>query len=350
MKQNVIIFGNGIGMAINNTSFGLAEGLKHGWNKLKDYEQQLLEYCLSIKSCNIPPTSEKDLDIAYLTATSTRLLRSIEEDNQSPNTWLANGNKQRDFHFILRRYSSFVAEYFFDKMQSYVFTPQAPLVDAFLERLVRHIKSSRDHVATLNYDTALYEKFVDNGICKNTSYLIDGMVDSGFDVSNVRDIKQRNKCGYYFHLHGSIYLFENDSPGNPIKRNRAQLGSVSTLDYESLTKTIVLAAIEHKPLIIEESNLLKGYWSLLREEMYSAEKLTLFGYSGGDDHLNELINEVSRLSQIEINIIQWCNSPKQKADWDKVFPSKSFNLIHFNNILEFSNWMDPKSDSNGKLQ
>jgi hypothetical protein len=109
-NDTLIIFGNGLGMAIDPNRFAISEGLRFAWGKLDEKEQLLLSTLKGI-SKDKPPQSEKELKSVEEVRLLNVILESIADD---PDAWLSSNLKT-----VPRTVSNFrkhVADYFIEKV------------------------------------------------------------------------------------------------------------------------------------------------------------------------------------------------------------------------------------------
>ena len=88
-NDTLIIFGNGLGMAIDPNRFAISEGLRFAWGKLDEKEQLLLSTLKGI-SKDKPPQSEKELKSVEEVRLLNVILESIADD---PDAWLSSNLK-----------------------------------------------------------------------------------------------------------------------------------------------------------------------------------------------------------------------------------------------------------------
>ena len=88
-NDTLIIFGNGLGMAIDPNKFAISEGLRFAWGKLDEKEQSLLSTLKGI-SKDKPPQSEKELKSVEEVRLLNVILESIADD---PDAWLSSNLK-----------------------------------------------------------------------------------------------------------------------------------------------------------------------------------------------------------------------------------------------------------------
>ncbi len=206
------------------------------------------------------------------------------------------------------------------------------LPSSFEQNLVEFIKSTRSHVATLNYDKLIYTSFITNDLFNGyNGYLVDGMLSSGF-LPDAMERKFGNNFGYYLHLHGSP-LFVNQ--GAEIKKlSREQL----TLERDEASEHIVLTHVKHKPSVIAASYALSTYWDYLQFALSEAEEIILFGYSGLDDHLNVLLRPY--LNTKPLRVVEWAGAGEQQEReqyWSNAL-GQAVSVTRLANITDFTAW------------
>jgi hypothetical protein len=323
MPRKLVIFGNGLGMAIDPVHFSLQPALEEIWQRegfLSEAQKQLIQRCLGREGA---PNGEHELDTLHLAITYCKSLNSI---GHSDVHWL---NKDgQNFPEITAKYIHKVAT----RLHNY----DGGLPEGFENSLVEFVKGTKSHIATLNYDKLLYTSFLDNNVFGpyNDTSLVDGMRDGGFSAEALERM-YRNNFGYYLHLHGSP-LFYNQ--GDSVKKRHRD---ILTLDVDEASEHIVLTHVKHKPSIIAGSRVLSTYWDYLRFALSEVGEVLLFGYSGLDNHLNVLLRPY--LKSIPARVIEWNGTdnnvglgPRQ-AYWNNTLGG-NVTLRHFEDITEFREW------------
>ncbi len=319
MSRSIIIFGNGLGMSLDPDYFELQSGLEYVWNSndyLSDVHKELILSAISDTTEKIPPSSEEQLDKLQIAIIATEFLCSFEISGTS---WVSDAAKELPSAF--RKYIHEVAYYFH---RSEKFLPRE-----FIDPLSEYIKQTKSHIITLNYDNLLYDSLKDCKVLDGyNGPLIDGFWGkSGFNEENLDRHYPENQ-GWYLHLHGSpLYIGNNKIMGmgreylDPDEKNH-----------------IVLTHVEHKPIIIESSNILSAYWRRLEKALDESEKIILFGYSGLDTHLN---NRIKLRNDKTILVVEWCGSGEfneREKFWKDSLKTNYIELVQLENIFEFFNW------------
>jgi hypothetical protein len=320
MTRSTIIFGNGLGMALDPEYFSLSSGLSHVWNNTFRFtaeHKRLVASALPGLTAQDYPKSEDQLDKLQMTIVASEFLRAFENGDVQ---WLS--EHSRRFPEAFRNFIHEVASYFHNSIED--------LPDEFLTPLVEYVAESVSHVATLNYDNLLYDPFVRRGLANGYySTLLDGFTrQAGFTAGQLRRFRPTQQS-WYLHLHGSPLFIEN----------RKVMGA----SRDFLTPTdrchIVLTHIRHKPSIIDASPILREYWKALREALRESDLITLFGYSGDDAHLNELLVELC--ARKPVHIIEWSgagDNAQRTRRWNTKLKGCEITLHQLDNILDFTEW------------
>jgi len=323
MSRKLLIFGNGLGMAIDHSHFSLTNALNTVWADdslwSDTIHRDLIQNCIPSNQC---PVSEEDLDKLYLVSTSCDYLDDIPNTNTGEH-WLSDYG--HEFTNAVQEYVHTVSSHLFD----YKGSLPAPFKDA----LIDFIKVTKSHVATLNYDKLLYEAFIDANICSGFSgQLVDGFTSSGFDSSNLAR-KYGRSFGYYMHLHGSP-LFKDI---NNITY-KLQTSQISTANIFS-SRHVVLTHIPHKPNVITASGILSIYWNYMILALSEVDEIILFGYSGCDTHLNNVLK--IHANSKNKKVIEWNGdsfTTQQRQDfWNREL-GNNVTLHRMSDITNFTSW------------
>lgn len=343
-SRKLIIFGNGLGMAIDPQHFNLKRALNEVWDNdsyLSFIDKKFLKKCLKNKNV---PHGEDDLDIFHIANIYCKFLSNLDHKNNKDTNFLS--SKGEKFPLIASKFIHNVAFALYGKDKENIRLPST-----FEDSLVDFISNTKSHVATLNYDKLLYESFLEKGILQptyNNTSLVDGILRDGFDASNL-ERHYGNDFGYYLHLHGSPLFYNKDKKIVKFKRNELHPNCVSS-------EHIVLTHVKHKREIITRSNLLYNYWEYLKIAISEADEVVLFGYSGMDIHLNEILKMYLNYKKNEnknknVKIIEWKNSVHKIWDghnfedhegssqefWDEII-GKKVSLIQLSNITDYTDW------------
>lgn len=323
MSRKLLIFGNGLGMAIDHSHYSLTNALKTVWtddNLWSDtVQRELIQNCIPSNTC---PVSEDELDKLYLVSTSCDYLDEFP-NTKSGEHWLSNYG--HDFTNSTQEYVHTVASYLFDSTSS--------LPTLFKDALIDFVRTTKSHVATLNYDKLLYQAFIDADICSGyTGELVDGFTNSGFSSSNLVRKYSRN-FGYYLHLHGSP-LFK-DINNITYKLHTSHISTANIFG----SKHVVLTHIPHKPSVITASEILSTYWSYMVLSLSEVDEIILFGYSGCDTHLNNILK--IHANSKNKKVIEWDGdsfTTQQRQDfWDKEL-GNNVTLQRMSDITNFTSW------------
>lgn len=268
-----------------------------------------------------PHRGEDELDKLHLSVTSCDLLESIADPEQNIH-WLSDVG--RSFPLATRNYIHKVASYFHNTDES--------LPDNFIGPLVDFIQETKSHVATLNYDALLYDKFISGNLFNGyNGTLVDGMLDRGFSEDSLERM-YGNNFGYYMHLHGSPLFY--DENGMTRKLSRYYLN----VQQQDFGRHVVLTHVKHKISVINSSDVLSTYWRYLGFCLAEAEEIIFIGYSGLDTHLNRLIKPYT--NEKRVRAIEWSGvgTYENRERFWKTHISNNISLVHIDSILDFNEW------------
>lgn len=321
MPRKTIIFGNGLGMAVDPEFFHLDRAIGRVWENgelLDKAQRQLIQQCLPGNGV-ARPTGEHELDVLQRVVSACEFLGNVGRGDIH---WLSEAGKS--FPDAIRRFIFKVAHEF--HAAEYV------LPETFTESLAEFLRDSQSHVATLNYDNLLYQPLIEKGILAGyDGALVDGFHDAGFAAQNMH--RRRNRTfGYYLHLHGSPLFIDR---GEAILKLRQQ---DLRREGDRLSSHIVLTHVKHKPSVITASRVLTTYWDFLVHALGESEEVILFGYSGLDDHLNALL--ARHFTEGEVRIVEWAGAGPEddRVEWWKSALQRGVEVTHLDTILDFSAW------------
>lgn len=319
--RSMLIFGNGVGMALDAEYFSLETALRNVWLGTQNFDKKYKNLVISA----IPglsnekfPASEEQLDNLQVAIVASQFLKKLEDQTTK---WL--DDDARELPFAFKRFIHEVATYFHKSKIS--------LPEHFASSLADYIGETASHVAVLNYDCLLYDALRDKEIL--TGYkgrLIDGFKREGFAPKNLDRLSPK-KHGWYLHLHGSPLFVENR------KLMRGERQDI----LPNQESHIVLTHVIHKPLIIASSDILTEYWRRFKIGLEESEKIVVFGYSGEDTHLNEALTTTCQ--NTPIHIIEW-SGPALQEDRQRFWKAKlagcNPKLHRLEHVLDFTAWAD----------
>ncbi len=307
-------------MALDPTHFSLENALDEIWSTqgfLSDTQKKLISKCTGRDE---HPSGENDLDKLHLAVNSCQTLNRIAGGKVH---WLSDDGK----------YFPDITANYIHKVATQLHNYSGELPTDFTAPLIEFVKTTKSHVATLNYDKLIYSPFIEENVLQGyDGALVDGMLSTGFSSDALERLFNKD-FGYYLHLHGSP-LFMNNTLGVK-KMNRDQL---FVDDYDRIGRHVVLTHVEHKPSVIANSPVLSVYWEYLSFSLSEAEEIIIFGYSGEDIHLNKLLKPYSKSKTIKV--VEWSGSGDQKSRehfWTQQI-GKCDSLILLDNILTFTSW------------
>jgi hypothetical protein len=322
MPRKTLIFGNGLGMALDPRHFSLNRALEDVWDNLRHLpveQKDLVARCIG--DDGEAPQGEDQLDTLHVVVAACNMLNKIGDEEIH---WLSEEGQE---------FPAAVAKYI-HRVASDLHLYDDPLPNAFLTPLFDFVRETRSNIATLNYDRLLYGAFVDHGFMNGyRGLLVDGMTDGGFGA-NTLERRYGNNFGYYLHLHGSP-LFYDDRRGITRKMTRDRL----TMNSAEISNHIVLTHVAHKRSVIDASDVLATYWDYLHDCCHEVEEIIVFGYSGGDTHLNEVLAAYAR--NAAIRVVEWRGAGTRRERerfWQQILRTEHFDLVSEANVLDFTDW------------
>lgn len=322
MARTTLIFGNGLGRSIDNDYFQLNSGLNYVWNNrntISEEQKNLVISAIEGLSDEQFPESEEQLDKLQIALIAATFLKSFENQQVE---WL--NEHSRD---LPQAFSKFIHE-----VAYYFHCSESELPREFIDPLVQFIRATSSHVGVLNYDNLLYDAFVNTYLLNGyRDTLIDGFhAATGFKAEHLDRNEPRRKS-WFMHLHGSPLYIGN----RKLMREERE-----HVDANANTH-IVLTHVRHKPMIIVNSEILNEYWKRLAKAFDESEKVILFGYSGCDSHLNELVK--SKMKAKQVHVIERNNGDSEQQRtifWQREIPETRI-IVHLKeNILDFTDWQN----------
>lgn len=324
MPRSLLVFGNGLGMSLDPAYFRLQAGLAHAWNDNDIFapeHKRLVASAIPGVDLQAYPREEEQLDQLQMALVASDFLQSFETEDVQ---WLTEQSRQLPNAF--RRFIHAAATYFHRSGQN--------LPEAFVESLAAYVEETKSHVALLNYDNLLYDALRDRGILRGyAGALLDGFHNEGFNPEHL-DRFNTVRHGWYLHLHGSP-LFVG---------NRKIMGIGREFLHPTEQCHVVLTHVQHKRSIIDKSSILSEYWNRLRKTLSEASQIILFGYSGADVHLNEII--ASNSDGKPVFVVEWDGAGEfreRKSYWESKLKNANVTLVTMGNILEFEDWSAPNA-------
>lgn len=270
MKKITILFGNGLGRAIDAQAFDLKSGLQKEYERLSADDQHY------IHSTEVSLENEDELERSHILASYASEISKIQHSETPFLTEYGMQFPEKRLQFIFN-----VANYFFniglDDLHN--------LPESFSNNLCKLINENQVNIATLNYDCLLYKELFNKNLLKGyNGPLVDGLTDGGFEERNLYRLFGK-KFGWYLQLHGSPLFFTD-------KDNRILKSTINAeLSYDNACKRshIVLEPTKFKPDVITNSPLLRVYWDYFSIALNESEIVILFGYGNNDIHVNQAI-------------------------------------------------------------
>lgn len=343
-RRSTLIFGNGLGMALAPTTFRLVDvvraAMKDPNYSMAEDKRKLIRLCMSADMRGSGGNfSERHLETVQKFVSYCEEMLAVGGHDG----WLNDDGRTfiscvREFIFNVSKYLTLDCSRYADAYKDFSSSTE-PFV-RFVEDLCGYVKRTKSHVATLNYDSILYNNFLEMKILAGYSgTLIDGFLRGGFSKGNLIRRDGPLSLGYYLHLHGSPLYYEKD--GKILKYTRFGLACAKFAgpDDNSHGRHVVLTHSAYKMPAIQASPVLGAYWELLNQCFQESDAIVLIGCSGDDGHLNDLIrNSVSGQC---VWVVEWDGAgdcKTRKAFWSKALgvSGACFQYVPLSSIFDFS--------------
>lgn len=320
-------------MGVSSDAYNLASVMNDVWDD--DFNdptmRRLVAACLPNGSKR--PTSEDQLATLQDAVSACEVLLGVR--GSSGDHWLS--DEGRAFPEAVHEFTYLVARRMYLAKHRYGATAGQTCVlpDEFVQRLLDEIRTSESHVATLNYDGLLSRSLGECGMLGGSSpALLDGFSDKKFHRNNL--FRARGHGSWYLHLHGSP-LFTDDAKGKPQKLATSTIMRAGKVPKRS-GRHIVLTHFQHKPKIIQSSEILRIYWEFLGLAIKECPEICLFGYSGNDRHLNRLIAQAR--GEKTVRVVEWLgagSSELREPFWSDQLGG-AVELVLLEDVLTFRDW------------
>jgi len=320
LSRTTLIFGNGLGMALDPERFALDSAIGSVWEgevALDEATKALVRHCLVADGNTDRPHGEEDLDNLQLVVSACEFLSRTASDIH----WLSEHGLR--FPSAVRKFLYRTALYFHRRDIALPLEFTAPLAE--------FVHATRSHIATLNYDNLLYQPMIEAKVLDGyAGALVDGLLPRGFSEENLHR-KYDRSFGYYMHLHGLPLFVDRDECITKLRQ--AELGE----DDDVLGSHIVLTHVKHKETVIAASPLLSCYWEYLGKALAESVGVVLVGYSGCDRHLNALLRAQARA---EIRVVEWegAGDAQTRAGFWTELLGRPIELVRLPSILAFTDW------------
>lgn len=332
LVRQTIVFGNGLGRAIDNSFFSLEAALRSAWDEeelLTLRQKELIRACLPIDVIDDEgaPTSEDELeDLQRIVSACDEIANVERKMGEQEGAWLSPVGAE--FPTAIRIYLHRAASYFLDREH----LRQSELPDEFSVALRRHIMDNGANIVTLNYDDLLYGCFTDTSVFQHHR-LRDGFFHGRFDIETHRRLMKRDvkREGWFLHLHGSPLFLTTDQ--GPQKLTRPQLRNYGGIDSTHL----VLTNVKYKASMIDASEILSEYWKCFAACCAQSEDILILGYGGGDSHLNREIATAPAGCRIRI-VQRTCEERDLESltrYWSERFSDRPLDIVVCESILDF---------------
>lgn len=334
MAKNLFIFGNGLGRALENNFFQIEPAMRAAWDDkecLTEVQRDLISRCISKATGESrEPRAEHELEPLYDVLEACETIAEFETVDVRGGAWLTEHGVQ--FPQAIRKYIHRVSRYFHER-EEIGFDDRDYLPESFSAPLYDAACNIGINVATLNYDDLLYNIFTETPVFGEYK-LRDCFFRDGFDYDRAQK-KHNEPWGWFLHLHGSP-LYQSHPGRVPTKMTRWDLKKFEG----GPTNHVILANVENKAKLIDSSEILRAYWLRFRSTVSAANNIVLFGYSGEDLHLNDVIE--TSAGDARIRVVEWSGAGEIGARniyWTSALGGKNVEVIPLDDILQFTDWV-----------
>ena len=347
-------------MTVAHDNFRLKPVMQRVWgNHLEDGEKEVLSKHFGDIDEDDGPSEERHLMVAQVAVMMPEL---ISQESTSHATqlgdWFSQPSEQDALKSALNKYTYLIAKDLFSNSfkDSDFGTPRENWENSQAYKSLEDFLAGEGcpHIATLNYDGFLYPLVVEAAVKGNdrkSKYrYTDGFKGKPPQWKNcfVEDAAR------YLHLHGSPLFWGEPWPQklSAIKVENAATpescpNHIKFKNLPDFAPHIILSDGVLKPLLIARSKILSKYWEELQDILLNGkpEEILLFGYGGGDDHLNRLIGK----SGCPVRVVEWCDDhsiPDREQDWKKRLGDDTDVIVDLRKkILTFDEWAARPAES-----
>nr|WP_321364809.1 SIR2 family protein [uncultured Celeribacter sp.] len=286
-------------------------------------EKELIRRCLPT-GVDAPQNEDQLADLQEVVDACETVLR-FEENDRGNGDWLTETGQA--FPDAIRYYVHAVASEFHSETHDTNLEPPSEFLDALNENLLNEGST----IATTNYDGALYR-----GLCDRSSFKSYTTLD-GFQGNppcfHEALRRTHNKKGYYFHLHGSPLFVDDGADIRKLPREDVRNRTPAS------SRHLVLTHETYKTKIIDNSELLRAYWTKLSKLSNDFDRIVWLGHSGRDPHLNRFIARYFPAKPI--TIVEWNgagNQAEREEYWKNKFSAREIKLIPMEKLTAFVDW------------
>lgn len=350
-SDEMILIGNGVGMAIKDKSYSLRHGAELAFKKLNANEQKSIKNIVSDESFPNINNIESSHDLAYLNLISMLAYRFLTNTKSSENNKLyLKSEALENLAVSINKFIYMIADSFND-----IDLGGNKKLGIFFSNLEVFLKDRKEnnikvHIATTNYDDLFYKFLLDKKWMNPSSektFFTDGFNRGGKSGPLKFNPKDSPGCSQYLHLHGSSRFYSNFGsnvvrkfPKDNKQRSNKLFPEGIENEMVKFVPHIILSYFDFKNFQIITNNFLNYYFEQFKTLLPGLNKLYILGYGGNDTHINNLLEEKLNKS-CSVEIIVHNNGKTDNIDqaniWRGKFPEHNSVLVKsFDNILEYN--------------
>jgi hypothetical protein len=337
--DELILIGNGIGMAIDHTRFSLKSGVENAKKRMTSEEIQALDFVISSDTIDLD-NIESSVGLAYLNLISMLAYRFFYGSKNATTKSLLQSNELETIARSVNKYIYLIANSYND-----VDVHECEILNNFFISLSSYLKvhkkaNSKVHIATTNYDDLFYKFLLDDEFMlpdPNKTFFTDGFnrKNSSLQFDNEYSLD----CSWYMHLHGSSRFYSKFNsnivkkfPKDPEAR-RGLLFPEGNDEILRFVPHIILSYFDFKSFQIVTNGFLKSYLKRFEEILPKVRLLYIYGYAGKDEHINKILrNNLNK--DVDVTVIDYFMSGNDEEFWQTAIGRK-INFVRMKNILEY---------------
>jgi hypothetical protein len=337
--DELILIGNGIGMAIDYTRFSLKSGVENARKRMTPEEIRALNFVISSDKFDLN-NIESSVGLAYLNLISMLAYRFFYGSENTTKKRLLHSNELETIARAVNKYIYLIANSYND-VEVHECNELKDFFISLSSYLDAHKKTkSKVHIATTNYDDLFYKFLLDDKFMlpdPNKTFFTDGFNKKSGSLQF--DDEYSLDCSWYMHLHGSSRFYSEFNsnivkkfPKNPEVR-RGRLFPKGNDEIRRFVPHIILSYFDFKSFQIVTNGFLKSYLKKFEEILPKVRLLYIYGYAGKDGHINQILKD--KLNEdADVTVIDYALSGNDEVFWQTAI-GRNIKFVRMNNILEY---------------
>ncbi len=344
-KKIVALFGNGLGRDFDNKGFATESILQHLFEDSSELKSEAKVFFAKLFQSGFPK-SEEELGLLEEFNDALDVIENLSVEKADLFT---NKSFKDEFTTNFKELKHKFIKYIYDTSIKVIRASESNGYGDFAEKLRAFIKDTSPTIATLNYDTLLYNAFLEDELFreiftnKETGYT-DGFLRKKTDSlpkfeGDFFFLAKTRKP--YLHLHGA-YFYTQKNTDIIEKQHKDYRPNPNDEPFVILTSQ----KKKIQRVFSSPKDLLRIYSGYFFEKLIEANHIIIFGYSGGDEYLNTNLRyaitktratetKCAATEQLRVTII--CRSEQEngisdkelKNKWSKCLTGEEENICNF---------------------